>query len=269
MTTAQERVQAACRQIDAAGGPVAVSTLADEAACSARQLQRDFADVLGVSPRQYGQAVRSGRARASLRSSASVLDAVHDAGYGSVRAFYEEAARRLGMTPSDYAEGGAGVLVWSCAKTPIGDVIAVATPRGLAAVRIGDVSLLVDEVRAEFPEADLVRDDAAMADVMTAVTQLAVGRPAPTLPVDVRGTAFQARVWAALREIPAGETRTYTQVAEALGSPSSVRAVARACATNKVALAIPCHRVIRSDGSLAGYRWGLEVKAALIASESA
>lgn len=256
--------------MDVQGGPVALSRLAEEAACTPRQLQRDFAEVLGISPRQYGQAVRTDRSRASLRSTDSVLDAVFDAGYGSVRAFYEEAARRLGMTPTQYMAGAPGLpLLWSATVTTIGDVVAVATPRGLAAVRIGTESSVVEELREEFAHATLVRDDDAMADVMTALVALASGTRAVDLPIDVQGTAFQARVWAALREIPAGQTRTYTQVAESIGSPSSVRAVARACATNKVALAIPCHRVVRADGDLAGYRWGLAVKASLLESESA
>lgn len=256
--------------MDAAGGPVALQSLADDAGCTARQLQRDFADVLGISPRQYGQAVRTDRTRTSLRSANSVLDAAFDAGYGSVRAFYEEAARRLGMTPTQYMAGAPGLpLLWSASPSDVGDIVAVATPRGLAAVRIGDEAALTDEVREEFAHAALVRDDAAMADVMTALVTLAAGQRAADLPVDVQGTAFQARVWAALREIPPGQTRTYTQVAQAIGSPSSVRAVARACATNKVALAIPCHRVVRADGDLAGYRWGITVKESLLLGEGA
>jgi AraC family transcriptional regulator of adaptative response/methylated-DNA-[protein]-cysteine methyltransferase len=134
-------------------------------------------------------------------------------------------------------------------------------------VRIGDVDTMLEELREEFPYAILERDDHSMADVMTALVALADGRQASQLPLDVRGTAFQARVWAALREIPSGQTRTYTQVAEQIGDPSAVRAVARACATNPAALTVPCHRVIRGDGSLAGYRWGLEVKARLMESE--
>jgi len=253
-----------------AGGPVAVDELAREAACSTRQLQRDFVEVLGVSPRQFGQALRTERTRAQLRTADSVLDAAFEAGYGSVRAFYEEAARRLGMTPSEYAAGAPnGVLLWSARPTPVGDIVAVATPRGLAAVRIGDEAELVQELVEEFPNATFERDDAAMSDVMDALALLAQGRPAPVLPIDVHGTAFQARVWEALREIPAGETRTYSDVAESIGSPTSVRAVARACATNKVALAIPCHRVLRSDGDLAGYRWGLAVKRTLLQAEGA
>ena len=264
------RVTTACDAMTAAGGPLPVAELAAGLHCSPRQLQRDFADVLGVSPRQFGQAVRTDRTRSALRTADSVLDAAFAAGYGSVRGFYEEAAQRLGMSPSDYVAGAPQqLLLWSVVPTPVGDVIAVATPRGLAAVRIGEAGDLVREIEEEFPQATLQRDDEAMTDVMTALVALTRGQRAPGLPVDVHGTAFQARVWSALQEIPAGQTRTYGEVAEAIGRPSSVRAVARACATNRVALAIPCHRVIRSDGSLAGYRWGLAVKSSLLESESA
>lgn len=270
MSTAPERVTAACDAMTEAGGPLPVGDLAAALHCSARQLQRDFADVLGVSPRQYGQAVRTDRTKHMLRSSDTVLDAAFAAGYGSVRGFYEEAARRLGMAPADYLAGAPSrVLLWSVTTTDVGDVIAVATSQGLAAVRIGHADELERGIRAEFPMATLERDDAAMADVMTALRALCAGQSAPALPVDVRGTAFQARVWSALREIPAGQTRTYSEVASSIGSPTSVRAVARACATNPVALAIPCHRVIRSDGSLAGYRWGIAVKESLLAREGA
>ena len=270
MSTPSTRVQSACDAMTAAGGPVPVTQLAASVHVTTRQLQRDFAEVLGITPRQFGQAVRTDRTRSALRSADSVLDAAFAAGYGSVRGFYEEAAQRLGMAPADYLAGAPEqVLLWSVTSTTVGDVIAVATPRGLAAVRIGREEDLVPEIRAEFPQATLERDDAAMVDVMAALRALAQGEAAPDLPLDVHGTAFQARVWSALREIPAGQTRTYTQVAEAIGSPTSVRAVARACATNKVALAIPCHRVLRADGDLAGYRWGLAVKQSLLVSESA
>jgi AraC family transcriptional regulator of adaptative response/methylated-DNA-[protein]-cysteine methyltransferase len=270
MTTARQRVQAACDAMTQAGGPVPLAELSARLHCSPRQLQRDFADVLGVTPRQFGQAIRTDRTRAALRTRPSVLDAAFTAGYGSVRGFYEETARRLGMTPSEYVAGAPElVLLWSVAPTPVGDLLAVATPRGLASVRIGSAGDLEREMRAEFPHAVLERDDAAMADVMAALTTLTRGGQAPVLPIDVQGTAFQARVWAALREIPSGQTRTYAEVAESIGRPSSVRAVARACAANPVALAVPCHRVIRSDGSLAGYRWGLAVKRTLLSAESA
>ena len=248
---------------------MAVAVLADLASeASVRQLQRDFLDVLGISPRQYGQAVRADQARRALVDNDSVLDAVFDAGYGSVRAFYEGAAKRLGMTPAEYRAGAPGqVLLWSASESAVGWVVAAVTERGVAAVRIGDVDTMLEELREEFPHAILERDDHSMADVMTALVALADGRQASQLPLDVRGTAFQARVWAALREIHSGQTRSYTQVAEQIGDPSAVRAVARACATNPAALTVPCHRVIRGDGSLAGYRWGLEVKARLMESE--
>lgn len=269
-TTAAERVEVACADMAQRGGPVPLPDLAARVHCSGRQLQRDFADVLGISPREYGQALRSERARSSLRSAPTVMDALFDAGYGSVRAFYEEGARRLGMTPSEYASGAPRrTLLWSVRAVGVGDILAVASADGLCSVRIGSTATLEVEMREEFTSAALIRDDDAMRDVMDALALLAAGRPSPRLPLDVHGTAFQARVWHALREIPAGETRTYTQVAEEIGSPTSVRAVARACATNPVALTVPCHRVIRSDGSLAGYRWGLEVKSALLAAESA
>jgi AraC family transcriptional regulator of adaptative response/methylated-DNA-[protein]-cysteine methyltransferase len=255
--------------MNVAGGPVAIADLASLAGdASVRQLQRDFHDVLGISPRQYGQAVRADETRRALVDNDSVLEAVFDSGHGSVRAFYEGAARRLGMSPAEYRAGAPGqVLLWSAAASSVGWVVAAVTERGVAAVRIGDVDAMLQEVCDEFPHATLERDDHAMADVMTALVALADGRQASQLPLDVRGTAFQARVWAALRDIPSGQTRTYTQVAEQIGDPSAVRAVARACATNPAALTVPCHRVIRGDGSLAGYRWGLEVKARLMESE--
>ena len=197
-----------------------------------------------------------------------MLDALNGAGYGSVRAFYEETARRLGMSPREYALGAPDLpLLWASAPSPIGDLVAVASPQGLCAVRIGEESALIRQIHDEFPGADLRRDDAAMADVMAALQRLAAGLEVPQLPVNAVGTAFQARVWAALREIPAGQTHSYTQVAAAIGAPVSARAVARACANNPVAMAVPCHRVIRADRNPAGYRWGLAVKESLLAAE--
>ncbi len=270
LQTAVGRVHAATGAMDAAGGPVPLSQLAWLNACSGRQVQRDFGEVLGVTPRQYGATVRTDAGRRALRGAATVLDAVHDAGYGSVRAFYAETAARLGMPPKAYAAGAPGrLMLWSVAGSRIGDLIAVASPDGLCAVRIGEERSLVAGVRDEFSGARLHRDDEAMADVMRALTMLAAGLDAPRLPVAAKGTAFQARVWAALREIPAGQTHSYTDVAVTIGAPTSARAVSRACATNPVALAIPCHRVIRADGSLAGYRWGLAVKESLLAAEHA
>ncbi|WP_336921304.1 methylated-DNA--[protein]-cysteine S-methyltransferase [Aquipuribacter sp. SD81] len=293
------RVAAACRVMDDAGGPVPAADLARAAACSPRQLHRAFAAVLDVGPLQYGRAVRTGRAREVLRAAGSVGDAVWEAGYGSARGFYEEVGRRLGMSPAEYADGGRGRhLQWSWTPTAVGPVLVVVSPDGICAVRIGApatglpgaaeadeavadgagadeaVADLLAEVADELPHAHLDRDDAALVHVLDAVRALAAGRAADRgdgsgsgLPLDVAGTAFQARVWRALQEIPAGETRTYTEVARSIGSPTSVRAVARACATNPVALVVPCHRVVRSDGSLAGYRWGLAVKQSLLDAE--
>ena len=261
--------------MDDAGGPVAAPELASAAHCSSRQLHRAFAAVLQVSPLQYGRAVRTGRAREVLRGAGTVTDAVWEAGYGSARGFYEEAGRRLGMAPAEYAAGGRGRrLQWSAVDTALGTVVVVVSPDGICAVRIdpdataSDPARLLAEVRAELPHAELVRDDVALVEVTTAVQALARGeRTAADLPLDVAGTAFQARVWQALQQIPAGTTSTYTEVAAAIGSPTSVRAVARACATNPAALVVPCHRVVRSDGSLAGYRWGLAVKQSLLEAE--
>lgn len=275
------RVAAACRVMDDAGGPVPAADLASAARCSTRQLHRAFAGVLAVTPLQYGRAVRTGRAREVLRRAGSVTDAVWEAGYGSARGFYEEAGRRLGMSPAEFAAGARGRrLQWSAVTTALGTVVVVVSTDGIVAVRIdadadaSDPAEVLAEVRAELPHAELARDDAALVQVTTAVQALARGEGTADdlpldLPLDIAGTAFQARVWQALQRIPAGTTRTYTEVAAEIGAPTSVRAVARACATNPVALVVPCHRVVRSDGALAGYRWGLAVKRSLIDAERA
>ena len=270
MRAARDCVATACRAMHTAGGPLPLAELANFAGCSARQSQRDFDDVLGVSPRQYGSSVRAMNARHTLRSSASITDAIYDAGYGSVRAFYEKASSRLGMTPTDFAAGAPHhLLVWSSCASVIGQLTCVAGPRGICLLIHGGSSA-ADEarIREEFPHAIIERDDRAMRDVMRALRSIAQGKHAPDLPVDVTGTAFQARVWAALREIPFGETRSYADIAEQIGEPAAIRAVGSACGANRVPLTIPCHRVIRTDGSLGGFGWGLEVKEQLLASES-
>ena len=266
-----------------AEGPIPSKQLAELVGVSERQLQRDFNHVMGVGLREYGEAVRTEHAKRTLAGSSNVTDAIYEAGYGSVRAFYEEVGQRLGMTPSEYRQRSSSVeLIWSTTPSAVGVIIAVATPKGLAAARIGtNEADLIEQIQHEFSGFALTRNDAAMRDVMAALRLLALGnqprheattgsstRSAPQLPIDVQGTAFQARVWQALMQIEEGDTKTYAEVAKELGQPTATRAVARACATNKVALAIPCHRVIRSDGSLAGYAWGLEVKQQLLASEA-
>jgi AraC family transcriptional regulator of adaptative response/methylated-DNA-[protein]-cysteine methyltransferase len=266
LAPAARAVVVAAEAMRTAGGPLPVADLARAAAVSERSLRRAFDEHVGVGPRAFGHAVRAGNVRTLLRAGGQVTRALLDAGFGSVRAFYETAGPTMGMAPSAYAAGAPGErLIWTSARASIGQVLGVASERGLCAVRIGpDLEPLLEQVRAEFPRAELVHDPEALVDVARALAALATGHPAPDLPLDLRGTAFQARVWASLRRIPAGETRTYAQVAAEIGAPTAVRAVARACATNRVALAVPCHRVIRSDGGLGGYRWGLAVKRELL-----
>lgn len=261
-----DRVVVACRAMVAAGGPLPAQSLADLTATSSRQLARDFQSVIGVPPRAFGSAVRTGEARTLLRDLGQVTDAVFAAGY-SVRGFYEETGPTLGMPPKSFAAGApAQLLRWTTVETELGWVLAVAGDLGLADVRIGpDPDTLLATITAEYPHARLERADDDLTEVAQALRAMTAGRPGVAeLPVDLRGTAFQATVWSALRRIPVGETRTYTQIAQEIGAPTSVRAVARACATNRLALVVPCHRVVRSDGSMGGYRWGLEVKERLL-----
>lgn len=263
-------VVAACRRMLQAGGPLPPADLEPATGLDRRGLARAFRDVVGTSPRAFGDAVRTRTARALLREHGRVAEAVFGSGFGSVRGFYETAAATLGMTPSTYAAGGPGErLLWGATDSPVGCLLAVASWRGLCAVRIGpDVAALLQQVRAEFPAADLQHAPDVLHEVLPALAVLAAGRDAaPELPVDLRGTAFQARVWSALRRIPPGQTRTYADVAAGIGAPGAVRAVAGACAANRVALVVPCHRVVRSGGGLGGFRWGIAVKQSLLDAE--
>lgn len=266
----REAVVAACRAMVRAGGPLPGPELRRVTGMSQRSLARAFARTVGTSAKAFGDAVRTGTARTLLQAGEPVSDAIFGAGFGSVRAFYDTTAPTLGMTPSSYATGSAGEhLAWTSRATPVGVVLAVASARGLCAVRIGeDADVLLAEVKGEFPGATFTAEHEALADVAAALAALAAGRePVRDLPLDLRGTAFQARVWDALRRIPAGQTRSYAQVATEIGEPTAVRAVAGACARNRLALVVPCHRVVRSDGALGGYRWGLAVKQSLLAAE--
>lgn len=262
-------VVAGCRAMVTAGGPLPRPDLERVSGLAGRRLGRAFDQVIGTSPRGFGDAVRTGTARVLLREHGQVSQAVYASGFGSVRAFYDTAAATLGMTPSSYATGAGGEqLLWGSTSTPVGQLLAVASARGLCAVRIGpEVPALQAEVRAEFPAAQLQAAPGVLDDVLRALAVLVGGGATDDLPVDLRGTAFQAQVWSALRLIPPGQTRSYRQVAEAVGAPAAVRAVASACATNRVALVVPCHRVVRSDGGLGGFRWSLAVKQALLDAE--
>ncbi len=233
-------------------------------------LQRTFKALMGITPRQYAETRRVQQLKARLRSGAAVTHALYDAGYGSSSRLYEQAPQTLGMTPSAYRAGAAGlVVVYALADSPLQRLLVAQTERGICAVSLGDDdAALVDALRAEFPHAEIVRDDEGLsAQVQALLAHLNGWQPHLDLPLDLRATAFQTRVWAALRAIPYGETRTYQQIAAEIGQPSAVRAVASACAHNRLALLIPCHRVVRADGSASGYRWGAARKAALLERE--
>ncbi len=258
-----------CRRLERSNdAPLAAIAL--ELGYSERHLRRRFHEIIGVSVGVYARSYKAERARARLRGGASVTSAVFDAGYGSVRAFYDHGAPALGMSPTRYRAGGDGEhIAFTSIATSLGWVVAARTPRGVCSVRVGnDEESLVHDLKAEFSNAVVERDDGGLADVAEILVGALHGeRDATSLPLDVAGTAFQLRVWAALRDIPLGETRTYSQVAEGIGAPRAVRAVASACAANEAALAIPCHRVVRKDGSMGGYRWGVTVKEQILEAE--
>ena len=239
-----------------------------------RRLREIFRERLGVTPRGWVAARRAERLRSHLAGGREVLGALFDAGYGSASAAYEAAGAELGMAPGRYRTGGAGERIrWTATPIPDGVALVAATDRGLCAVRLGEEpAALESELCAEFPRATVTRDDAGMADLAALVSDLAVGRPRPDvsgLALDVHATAFRRRVWEALRRIPAGETRSYGQVAASVGAPKAARAVGAACAANPIAVVVPCHRVVASDGSLHGYAYGLARKRQLLDAERA
>jgi AraC family transcriptional regulator of adaptative response/methylated-DNA-[protein]-cysteine methyltransferase len=270
--SARQRLVAGVQQLlDTAESPPTLADLSAALGASPTYLQRAFKQATGLTPRQYAAARRAARLRAELRRGATVTEATYEAGYGSSRALYDGAGAELGMRPSAYRAGGRGErIAYAVVESPLGPMLVAATAQGVCALKFGDADALVGELRAEFPEATVVEDAAAVAGHVGVVLEHLAGRRAGLdLPLDVRATAFQERVWAALRAIPYGETRTYREVAEAIGAPRAARAVARACATNPVALVVPCHRVVRGGGALSGYRWGVERKRRLLAQERA
>jgi AraC family transcriptional regulator of adaptative response/methylated-DNA-[protein]-cysteine methyltransferase len=266
-----ELIEKACRLIEAAEQQM--PTLAELGAAlgvSAYHLQRTFKKIVGVSPRQYAVAHRVNQFKSGIKKGDAVIDAMYDAGYGSSSRLYEQADAELGMTPASYSRAGKGMRInYTVAACELGRVLVATTVRGLCAVRLGDSEEELEAaLRAEFSEAEIKRDEAALAGyVETILRHLDGQRTALDLPLDVRATAFQRRVWEELRRIPYGSTRSYGEVAEAIGQPSATRAVARACAANPVAIVTPCHRVVRGDGSLSGYRWGIERKQKLLSEE--
>ncbi|WP_322010788.1 bifunctional DNA-binding transcriptional regulator/O6-methylguanine-DNA methyltransferase Ada [Paraburkholderia sp. J12] len=267
-----EIVRRACAALDADPQErLTLAELGDAVHLSPFHLQRLFKRVLGVSPRQYQAARRGAALRDALTQGAGVTRASTDAGFGSSSRLYESVPAELGMAPSAYRRKGAGLTIrYASAPTPLGVVLVAATARGICRIAFGDdAATLAAALNDDFANADRVEDTQALAPFIAQIDAYLHGRRERfDLPLDIAPTAFQQRVWEALQRIPYGETRSYTQIAETLGAPRAVRAVASACASNPVALAIPCHRVIQKGGSLAGYRWGLERKAALLDAES-
>ena len=266
-----EMVRRACRFIENCGdGPPTLEVLSAHTGVSPYHLQRVFKRIVGITPRQYAEAFRLSRFKTSVNKGESVTAAMYDAGYGSSSRLYEHARAELGMTPADYRHGGKGVRIkYSVVGCALGRLLVAATANGVCAVRLGESDgALEAEFLTEYSAADISRDDAALGVwVSQIVGHLSGQHPHLDLPIDVQATAFQRRVWEELREIPYGSTRSYSEIARAIGRPTATRAVARACATNPVALVIPCHRVVREDKSLGGYRWGIERKRALLELE--
>jgi AraC family transcriptional regulator of adaptative response/methylated-DNA-[protein]-cysteine methyltransferase len=264
-------VERACRLIEAAEAAPSLAVLAEAVELSPGYFHRIFKAQTGLTPKAYAAAHRAGRVRAELTRSTTVTEAIYDAGFNSNGRFYETAKQVLGMTPTRYRAGGADEdLRFAVGQSSLGAILVASSAAGVAAILLGDdPDALVRDLQDRFPRARLTGGDAdyerLVAEVVGFVEQPSLGLD---LPLDVRGTAFQQRVWQALQAIPAGATATYAEIAAAIGAPKSTRAVAGACAANAIAVAIPCHRVIRNDGSLSGYRWGVERKRALIAREA-
>ncbi len=261
-----------CRLIEAdLEEPLTLASLSDKVGLSPFHLQRVFKRALGVSPRAYADACRFRRFKKQLKHGPSATAAVYAAGYGSSSRAYERAATRLGMTPSLYRNGAKQTRIhYLTAKCALGHMLVAATVKGICKISFGDsVTRLENSLREEFPAAAVERGGSKLRSWTRSILRHLNGhQPRLDLPLDIRATAFQSRVWTALRSIPYGETRSYKQIAKAVDRPKAVRAVARACATNNVAVLIPCHRVVREDGDLAGYRWGLKRKRQLLARES-
>lgn len=260
----------ACRLIDDAEETPDLESLAAAAGMSRFHFHRVFKEVTGVTPKDYAGARRGERVRGALAGGARVTEAIYDAGYNTNSRFYAEAGDRLGMRPSAYRDGGRGAAVrFAVGECSLGSVLVAATAKGVCAILLGDEpEALVRDLEDRFPKAELIGADPAFeATVAQVVGLIDAPRLGIELPLDIRGTAFQQQVWDALRRIPAGRTMSYAEIAAAIGRPSAVRAVAQACASNALAVAIPCHRVVRADGNLSGYRWGVERKRVLLARE--
>jgi AraC family transcriptional regulator, regulatory protein of adaptative response / methylated-DNA-[protein]-cysteine methyltransferase len=264
-------VTRACRRIEAAEGTLSLEALAEEAGMSPFHFHRVFRALTGLTPRGYAIAHRGNRVRRELERSNTVTQAIYESGYNSNGRFYAKSYAVLGMTPTVYRTGGATAEIrFAVGECSLGAILVARSDRGVCAIMLGDdPEELARDLQERFPRAELIGGDAEFEELVAKVVGL-VEAPGLglDLPLDVRGTAFQQRVWQALREIPAGRTATYSEIAGRIGAPRAVRAVAGACAANALAVAIPCHRVVRTDGTLSGYRWGVERKRALLERES-
>ncbi len=267
-----QAVKRACERIETAEEAPKLAELAASAGLSPYHFHRVFKAITGVTPKAYAAETRARRAADKLRTAETVTEAIYDAGFNSSSRFYENTDARLGMTPGAVRRGGAGVVIrFAVGEASLGAVLVAATDKGVCAITLGDdPDALVRDLQDRFPRAELKGGDAEFERMVAEVVGL-VEAPGQRLdlPLDIRGTAFQQKVWAALQAIPPGKTATYTEIARAIGQPTAVRAVAQACGANPLAIAIPCHRVVRSDGDLSGYRWGVERKRKLIDREAA
>ncbi|MFJ5445075.1 methylated-DNA--[protein]-cysteine S-methyltransferase [Methylobacillus methanolivorans] len=265
-----DMIAEACRLLDE-NPAMLLSQLAGYVGLSQFHFHRVFKATMGLTPKQYANAVRMRKARESLQQGVSVTEAIYESGFNTASRFYAQAEGAMGMTPSSYKQGGAGqALHYGFASCSLGKLIVAVTAKGIAAILLGDsTEALLTDLRAMFPRAELLPGENGFYTLLAEVVTL-IDEPSHVmaLPLDIQGTVFQQRVWTLLRSIPPGQTLSYSELAQQLGAPRAVRAVASACAANKLAVAIPCHRVVRTDGKLAGYRWGLHRKQALLDKES-
>jgi AraC family transcriptional regulator of adaptative response/methylated-DNA-[protein]-cysteine methyltransferase len=251
-----------------------LATLGRSVGMGSHQLERAFRSVMGITPRQYADAQRMHRLKFSLKKGDDVTTALYEAGFGSSSRLYERAPSQLGMTPATYRQGGAGMQIhYTIVDSPLGRLLVAATERGISALYLGERDAPLEAaLRKEYPRAEIDKSSSRSKNlggwVSEILAHLRGKEPHLDLPTDVQATAFRRHVWEELRRIPYGATRTYTEIARAIGQPRAIRAVARACATNPVSVVVPCHRVVRADGKLAGYRWGLSRKRALLDHES-
>lgn len=267
----QSAVERACRLIRASEEPLSLATLAKAVGVSPYHFHRIFKKATGVTPKAFAAANRAERTNKQLRTAPTVTEAIYAAGYNSSSRFYEGANARLGMTPGQLRRGGDGVtILFAIGATSLGPILVAASERGICAISLGDEpDVLLRELQDRFPRAELVGGDAAFEQTVAQIVGFVENpRGGLDLPLDIRGTAFQQRVWEALRAIPAGRTASYAQIASAIGKPAAYRAVARACSQNPLAVAIPCHRVVRKDGDTSGYRWGIARKRGLLDREA-